>query len=196
MLDLDHKDYREMEVTGGGGERKRVVVIGGGVAGSLLAKSLQFNADFTLIDQYASFSLPTWNALFFNNYITVSVCILSQFGNWLLIQVDARYACDNLVNNLPDMEYYVFSCHLICIFRKAIHKFLRIRQNPSVNTWLLESHMYHLLKPVRPLSWIIWIWWFPNSFLLRPTLIRSFDGHWPTDSHWWSLIWICTVFWL
>lgn len=38
----------------GGGERKRVVVIGGGVAGSLLAKSLQFNADFTLIDQYAS----------------------------------------------------------------------------------------------------------------------------------------------
>lgn len=40
----------------GGGERKRVVVIGGGVAGSLLAKSLQFNADFTLIDQYASFS--------------------------------------------------------------------------------------------------------------------------------------------
>lgn len=45
----------EMEM--GGEERKRVVVIGGGVAGSLLAKSLQFNSDFTLIDQYASFSL-------------------------------------------------------------------------------------------------------------------------------------------
>lgn len=34
---------------GGGG--RRVVVIGGGVAGSLIAKSLQFIADVTLIDQ-------------------------------------------------------------------------------------------------------------------------------------------------
>lgn len=38
---------------GGGGGGKRVVVIGGGVAGSLIAKSLQFNADVTLIDPYA-----------------------------------------------------------------------------------------------------------------------------------------------
>lgn len=33
-----------------GGVWKRVVVIGGGVAGSLIAKSLQFHADVTLID--------------------------------------------------------------------------------------------------------------------------------------------------
>ena len=33
-----------------GGERRRVVVVGGGVAGSLVAKSLQFHGDVTLID--------------------------------------------------------------------------------------------------------------------------------------------------
>ncbi|MBA0577085.1 hypothetical protein Goshw_019624 [Gossypium schwendimanii] len=33
-----------------GGETRRVVVVGGGIAGSLLAKSLQFNAAVTLID--------------------------------------------------------------------------------------------------------------------------------------------------
>lgn len=33
-----------------GGSKKRVVVIGGGVAGSLIAKTLQFGADVTLID--------------------------------------------------------------------------------------------------------------------------------------------------
>ncbi|XP_022752522.1 apoptosis-inducing factor homolog A-like [Durio zibethinus] len=33
-----------------GGEKRRVVVVGGGIAGSLLAKSIQFNADVTLID--------------------------------------------------------------------------------------------------------------------------------------------------
>lgn len=38
---------RPSEVSGVG---KRVVVIGGGVAGSLIAKSLQFLADVTLID--------------------------------------------------------------------------------------------------------------------------------------------------
>lgn len=37
----------------GGGGGRRVVVIGGGVAGSLIAKSVQFNADVTLIDPYA-----------------------------------------------------------------------------------------------------------------------------------------------
>ncbi|PRQ32593.1 putative NADH:ubiquinone reductase (non-electrogenic) [Rosa chinensis] len=46
----------------GGGERKRVVVIGGGVAGSLLAKNLQFSADFTLIDQKEYFEIP-WASL-------------------------------------------------------------------------------------------------------------------------------------
>lgn len=35
---------------GDGGRGRRVVVIGGGVAGSLIAKSLQFDADLTLID--------------------------------------------------------------------------------------------------------------------------------------------------
>ena len=33
-----------------GGEKRRVVIVGGGIAGSLLAKSIQFNADVTLID--------------------------------------------------------------------------------------------------------------------------------------------------
>ncbi|KAK8479624.1 hypothetical protein V6N13_030943 [Hibiscus sabdariffa] len=36
-----------MESRGG---RKRVVIVGGGIAGSLLAKTIQFNADLTLID--------------------------------------------------------------------------------------------------------------------------------------------------
>jgi NADPH-dependent 2,4-dienoyl-CoA reductase/sulfur reductase-like enzyme len=36
--------------------RRKLVVIGGGVAGSTLARSLQFHADVTLIDAY-SFSL-------------------------------------------------------------------------------------------------------------------------------------------
>lgn len=35
---------------GGGGGGRRVVVIGGGVGGSFIAKSLQFNADVTLVD--------------------------------------------------------------------------------------------------------------------------------------------------
>ncbi|KAK6247438.1 hypothetical protein QUC31_019003 [Theobroma cacao] len=33
-----------------GGEKRRVVIVGGGIAGSFLAKSIQFNADVTLID--------------------------------------------------------------------------------------------------------------------------------------------------
>lgn len=33
-----------------GGVWKRVVVVGGGVAGSLIAKTLQFHGDVTLID--------------------------------------------------------------------------------------------------------------------------------------------------
>ncbi|PQQ13271.1 apoptosis-inducing factor homolog B [Prunus yedoensis var. nudiflora] len=45
-----------------GRERKKVVVIGGGVAGSLLAKSLQFLADFTLIDEKEYFEIP-WASL-------------------------------------------------------------------------------------------------------------------------------------
>ncbi|XP_059627787.1 uncharacterized protein LOC132270629 [Cornus florida] len=44
-----------------GGER-RVVVIGGGVAGSLIAKSLQFIADVTLIDPKEYFEI-TWASL-------------------------------------------------------------------------------------------------------------------------------------
>lgn len=41
---------------------KRVVVIGGGVAGSLIAKSLQFHADVTLIDPKEYFEIP-WASL-------------------------------------------------------------------------------------------------------------------------------------
>ncbi|KZV30558.1 apoptosis-inducing factorA [Dorcoceras hygrometricum] len=41
---------------------KRVVVVGGGVAGSLLAKSLQFHADVTLIDPKDYFEIP-WASL-------------------------------------------------------------------------------------------------------------------------------------
>ncbi|KAL8057900.1 hypothetical protein ABFX02_04G213600 [Erythranthe guttata] len=41
---------------------KRVVVVGGGVAGSLIAKSLQFHADVTLIDPKEYFEIP-WASL-------------------------------------------------------------------------------------------------------------------------------------
>nr|AAU90294.2 Pyridine nucleotide-disulphide oxidoreductase, putative [Solanum demissum] len=43
---------------GDGGRGRRVVVIGGGVAGSLIAKSLQFDADLTLIDPKDYFEIP------------------------------------------------------------------------------------------------------------------------------------------
>ncbi|CAN4119148.1 unnamed protein product [Withania somnifera] len=46
----------------GGGRGRRVVVIGGGVAGSLIAKSLQFDADLTLIDPKDYFEIP-WASL-------------------------------------------------------------------------------------------------------------------------------------
>lgn len=45
-----------------GGEKKRVVVIGGGVAGSLIARSLQDEANVTLIDMKEYFEMP-WAAL-------------------------------------------------------------------------------------------------------------------------------------
>ncbi|WMV31574.1 hypothetical protein MTR67_024959 [Solanum verrucosum] len=45
-----------------GGEKKRVVVIGGGVAGSLIARSLQDEANVTLIDMKEYFEIP-WAAL-------------------------------------------------------------------------------------------------------------------------------------
>ncbi|XP_051113643.1 uncharacterized protein LOC127239497 [Andrographis paniculata] len=45
-----------------GGVWKRVVVVGGGVAGSLVAKSLQFNADVTLIDPKDYYEIP-WASL-------------------------------------------------------------------------------------------------------------------------------------
>ncbi|EXC35629.1 Apoptosis-inducing factor-B-like protein [Morus notabilis] len=45
-----------------GGGRRRVVVIGGGVAGSLIAKSIQFLSDVTLIDQKEYFEIP-WASL-------------------------------------------------------------------------------------------------------------------------------------
>ncbi|CAN4105864.1 unnamed protein product [Withania somnifera] len=44
------------------GEKKSVVVIGGGVAGSLIAKSLQDEANVTLIDMKEYFEIP-WTAL-------------------------------------------------------------------------------------------------------------------------------------
>ncbi|PSS03118.1 Apoptosis-inducing factor B like [Actinidia chinensis var. chinensis] len=45
-----------------GGDRMRVVVVGGGVAGSLVAKSLQFHGDVTLIDPKEYFEIP-WASL-------------------------------------------------------------------------------------------------------------------------------------
>ncbi|PON47268.1 FAD/NAD(P)-binding domain containing protein [Trema orientale] len=45
-----------------GGQGRRVVVIGGGVAGSLLAKSIQFHSDLTLIDEKEYFEIP-WASL-------------------------------------------------------------------------------------------------------------------------------------
>ncbi|KAJ9188620.1 hypothetical protein P3X46_000001 [Hevea brasiliensis] len=45
-----------------GGERRRLVVIGGGIAGSLLAESLQFDVDVTLIDPKEYFEI-TWASL-------------------------------------------------------------------------------------------------------------------------------------
>ncbi|XP_015057316.1 LOW QUALITY PROTEIN: apoptosis-inducing factor homolog B [Solanum pennellii] len=47
---------------GDGGRGRRVVVIGGGIAGSLIAKSLQFDADLTLIDPKDYFEIP-WASL-------------------------------------------------------------------------------------------------------------------------------------
>lgn len=44
------------------GDRRKVVVIGGGVAGSLVAKSLQFDADIILIDPKEYFEI-TWASL-------------------------------------------------------------------------------------------------------------------------------------
>ncbi|XAR60182.1 NADH:ubiquinone reductase (non-electrogenic) [Bertholletia excelsa] len=46
----------------GSGGSRRVVVVGGGVAGSLIAKSLQFHADVTLIDPKEYFEIP-WACL-------------------------------------------------------------------------------------------------------------------------------------
>ncbi|KAK8515698.1 hypothetical protein V6N13_139333 [Hibiscus sabdariffa] len=45
-----------------GGGRRRVVVVGGGIGGSLLAKTIQFNADLTLIDPKEYLEL-TWASL-------------------------------------------------------------------------------------------------------------------------------------
>ncbi|KAM3236732.1 apoptosis-inducing factor B isoform X2 [Capsicum annuum] len=45
-----------------GAEKKRVVVIGGGVAGSLIARSLQDEANVTLVDMKEFFEMP-WAAL-------------------------------------------------------------------------------------------------------------------------------------
>lgn len=60
--------YNSGESRGGGEEKegrmdnKRVVVVGGGVSGSLIAKSLQFRADVTLIDSKDYFDIP-WASL-------------------------------------------------------------------------------------------------------------------------------------
>ncbi|KAK1299744.1 hypothetical protein QJS10_CPB13g01482 [Acorus calamus] len=39
-------------------EKKKVVIVGGGIAGGLLAKSIQFNCDVTLIDPKEYFEIP------------------------------------------------------------------------------------------------------------------------------------------
>lgn len=58
------KERIEMEqIQGGGAERRRrVVVVGGGIAGSLVAKSLQFHGDVTLIDPKEYLEIP-WASL-------------------------------------------------------------------------------------------------------------------------------------
>ncbi|XP_025013961.1 apoptosis-inducing factor homolog A isoform X2 [Ricinus communis] len=48
-----------MESGSGGGGKRRVVVIGGGIAGSLIAKNLQFDAHLTLVDPKEYFEI-TW----------------------------------------------------------------------------------------------------------------------------------------
>ncbi|KAK8530026.1 hypothetical protein V6N13_102910 [Hibiscus sabdariffa] len=45
-----------------GGETRRIVIVGGGIAGSLLAKSLQFNAALTLVDPKEYLEI-TWASL-------------------------------------------------------------------------------------------------------------------------------------
>ncbi|XP_065020417.1 uncharacterized protein LOC135645706 [Musa acuminata AAA Group] len=47
---------------GGNATWNRVVIVGGGIAGSLLAKSIQFHADVVLIDQKEYFEIP-WATL-------------------------------------------------------------------------------------------------------------------------------------
>ena len=60
------------------GERRRVVVIGGGVAGSLIAKSLQFHSDLTLVDQYV---LTLILSLFLKSHVFY-ICI-----GWILANI-------------------------------------------------------------------------------------------------------------
>ncbi|XVF69252.1 hypothetical protein PTKIN_Ptkin11bG0066100 [Pterospermum kingtungense] len=45
-----------------GGDRRRVVIVGGGIGGSILAKTIQFNADVTLIDPKEYLEI-TWASL-------------------------------------------------------------------------------------------------------------------------------------
>ncbi|XP_038713388.1 LOW QUALITY PROTEIN: ferroptosis suppressor protein 1-like [Tripterygium wilfordii] len=53
---------KQQEQQGLVGEKRRVVVVGGGIAGSLVAKSLQFTADVTLVDPKEYFEI-TWASL-------------------------------------------------------------------------------------------------------------------------------------
>ena len=49
-----HRSKEEPPMT----EKKKVVVVGGGVGGSLVAKSLEQQADVTLIDPYVILPCP------------------------------------------------------------------------------------------------------------------------------------------
>lgn len=82
-----------MEGAGEASAKDRLVVVGGGIAGSLLAKSMQSVADVVLIDSYVSFRpmLPLVNFVKLNlrsesiSLYTILRYMLSFFLSKLLV---------------------------------------------------------------------------------------------------------------
>ena len=71
-----------------GSEKRRLVVIGGGIAGSLLAKSLQFHADVTFIDPYVLYSfsfMPLYHLIMF--FLVLFFLLLNIYERclWVII---------------------------------------------------------------------------------------------------------------
>ncbi|KAL5763678.1 hypothetical protein ACOSQ2_016272 [Xanthoceras sorbifolium] len=91
-----------------GENRRRVVVIGGGIAGSLVAKSLQFSADVTLIDPKEYFEI-TWASL--------RAMVEPNFGERSVINhrdylVNGRVVTSAAIN-ITDTEVLTAEGHLI-----------------------------------------------------------------------------------